>query len=110
MYWGSAKATRRHVLPGMAVRLFQGTLVALALLASLPAARAEAARPLFLSHLRMEDGLSHGDALAVLQRAAGRGIYLRDRSTEPGCEGCLRVSAGVVDHTDRFIALMDEVL
>ena len=47
---------------------------------------------------------------AVQQRAAERGIYLRDRSTEPGCDGCLRVSAGVVDHTDRFIALMDEVL
>lgn len=47
---------------------------------------------------------------AVLRRAAERGIYLRDRSTEPGCEGCVRVSAGIVDHTNRFIAIMDEVL
>jgi histidinol-phosphate aminotransferase len=47
---------------------------------------------------------------AVVQGAARRGIYVRDRSTEPGCAGCLRVSAGVVAHTQRFIAVMDEVL
>jgi histidinol-phosphate aminotransferase len=46
----------------------------------------------------------------VLRRAAECGIYLRDRSSEPGCEGCIRVSAGIVEHTDRFIAVMDEVL
>ena len=28
-----------------------------------------------------------------------RGIYLRDRSTEPGCAGCLRIATGVVEHT-----------
>jgi histidinol-phosphate aminotransferase len=47
---------------------------------------------------------------AVVQGAARRGIYVRDRSTEPGCAGCLRVSAGVVAHTQRFIAVMEEVL
>ena len=33
--------------------------------------RAGAAQPLFLSHLQMADGLSHGDALAVLQDRQG---------------------------------------
>jgi histidinol-phosphate aminotransferase len=47
---------------------------------------------------------------ALVQGAAARGIYVRDRSTEPGCAGCLRVAAGVVDHTRRFIAVMEEVL
>jgi histidinol-phosphate aminotransferase len=47
---------------------------------------------------------------ALLRRAEARGIYLRDRSTEPGCEGCLRISAGIVDHTDRIIAVMNEAL
>ena len=52
-----------------------------------------------------------GDRLeAVLSAAAARKIYLRDRSTEPGCEGCLRVAAGVVEHTRRFIAVLEEVL
>ena len=52
-----------------------------------------------------------GDRLeALVQGAARRGIYVRDRSTEPGCAGCLRVSAGVVAHTQQFIAVMEEVL
>jgi histidinol-phosphate aminotransferase len=52
-----------------------------------------------------------GESLdAVVRGAAHRGIYVRDRSTEPGCAGCLRVSAGVVAHTQRFIAVMEEVL
>ena len=47
---------------------------------------------------------------AVLEGALERGIYLRDRSTEPGCAGCLRITAGVVAHTRRAIAAIEEVL
>jgi histidinol-phosphate aminotransferase len=46
----------------------------------------------------------------LIEAAAGHGIYLRDRSTEPGCEGCVRITAGVVEHTRRVIAVMEEVL
>ena len=36
-----------------------------------------------------------GDRLhALVKGAAERGIYLRDRSTEPGCAGCLRIATG----------------
>ena len=41
---------------------------------------------------------------------AARGIYVRDRSNEPGCAGSVRIVAGVVEHTRRCIAAMDEVL
>jgi len=52
-----------------------------------------------------------GDRTAELVRgAAERGIYLRDRSTEPGCAGCVRIGTGVVEHTRRCIAAIDEVL
>jgi histidinol-phosphate aminotransferase len=52
-----------------------------------------------------------GDRLdAVMKAAAAHGIYLRDRSTEPGCEGCVRVAAGIVEHTHRAIAVLEEVL
>ncbi len=52
-----------------------------------------------------------GDRLNdVLARAAARGIYLRDRSTEPGCAGCLRVGTGIVEHTQRFIDVLEEAL
>ena len=52
-----------------------------------------------------------GDRLDAVMRAAARHkIYLRDRSSEPGCDGCLRVATGVVEHTRRFIDLLEEVL
>jgi histidinol-phosphate aminotransferase len=42
--------------------------------------------------------------------AAARGVYVRDRSNEPGLEGCLRVGAGIVAHTKRCLQVFEEVL
>ncbi len=47
---------------------------------------------------------------ALVQGAFDRGVYIRDRSTEPGCAGCIRVGAGIVAHTRHCIAVMEEVL
>jgi histidinol-phosphate aminotransferase len=47
---------------------------------------------------------------AVIAGAEQHGIYLRDRSSEPGCDGCLRISTGVVEHTRRCIEVLEEVL
>lgn len=47
---------------------------------------------------------------AIVKGAFARQIYLRDRSTEPGCAGCLRMATGVVEHTRRAIAVMEEIL
>jgi histidinol-phosphate aminotransferase len=47
---------------------------------------------------------------ALVKGAFARGVYIRDRSTEPGCAGCIRIAAGIVDHTNRAIAVMEEVL
>jgi histidinol-phosphate aminotransferase len=49
-------------------------------------------------------------AEALVKGAFDRGIYIRDRSTEPGCAGCIRIAAGIVAHTERCIAVMEEVL
>jgi len=52
-----------------------------------------------------------GDQTAALVAgAAARGIYLRDRSSEPGCAGCIRITTGVVEHTRLCIAVMEEIL
>lgn len=52
-----------------------------------------------------------GDRTEALVAGAGaRGVYIRDRSTEPGCAGCIRIGAGIVEHTRRCIAVMEEVL
>ncbi|MBS1818002.1 MAG: histidinol-phosphate aminotransferase family protein [Acidobacteria bacterium] len=49
-------------------------------------------------------------ASALAQAAAARGVYLRDRSQEAGLEGCLRIGAGIVAHTERCIEVIEEVL
>ena len=55
--------------------------------------------------------VSVGDrAAALVAGAAERGVYLRDRSTEAGCAGCIRIATGIVEHTRRCIAVMEEVL
>lgn len=54
------------------------------------------------------DAGARADALA--RGAAARGVYLRNRSKEAGLEGCLRVGAGVVAHTQRCISVFEEVL
>lgn len=52
-----------------------------------------------------------GDDLnRVLARLADRGINIRDRSGDPGCAGCARITAGVVEHTRRLVTALQEVL
>ena len=46
----------------------------------------------------------------LVEGVAARGIYVRDRSTEPGCSGCVRIATGIVEHTRRCIAAMEEAL
>ena len=47
---------------------------------------------------------------ALVRGAFDRGVYIRDRSTEPGCAGCVRIGAGIVAHTRRCVDVMEEVL
>lgn len=50
------------------------------------------------------------DAPALVRDLAARGVRVRDRSTEPGCERCIRITAGIVEDTRRAIAALEEVL
>jgi histidinol-phosphate aminotransferase len=47
---------------------------------------------------------------ALVNGAFERGIYIRNRSSEPGCAGCIRIGAGIVEHTRRCIDVLEEVL
>jgi histidinol-phosphate aminotransferase len=49
-------------------------------------------------------------ATALVRDAAERGIFLRDRSGEPGCAGCVRISTGIVEHTRRCLGVLEEIL
>jgi len=46
---------------------------------------------------------------ALVDGVRGRGIYIRNRSTEPGCAGCIRIATGIVAHTKRCIEAMEAV-
>ena len=39
-----------------------------------------------------------------------RGVLLRDRSTDPGCEGYVRITIGVEEHVTRGLAALKESL
>lgn len=49
-------------------------------------------------------------ATDVVRELAARGVTVRDRSKEPGCEGCIRITAGVVEETRRAVAALTEVI
>ena len=52
-----------------------------------------------------------GDAVGrVVDGMAARGVLVRDRSQQPGCAGCCRITAGVVEHTRVAIAALEDSL
>jgi len=38
-----------------------------------------------------------------------RGILVRDRSADPGCDGCVRITLGTTQQTDRLLTTFREV-
>lgn len=52
-----------------------------------------------------------GDPTApVVSAMAGRGILIRDRTTAPGCAGCIRITAGIVEHTRAALSALEDIL
>jgi histidinol-phosphate aminotransferase len=49
-------------------------------------------------------------ARAIVDGLADRGIHVRDRSSDPASPGCIRITAGVVEHTTACIRALEEVL
>jgi histidinol-phosphate aminotransferase len=52
-------------------------------------------------------GADAGTIVAALRQ---RQILVRDRSASPGCAGCIRLTAGVVDHTNMALSALEELL
>lgn len=46
----------------------------------------------------------------VIEGLAARGVAIRDRSRDPGCAGCARITTGIVEHTVRCTQALEEVL
>jgi histidinol-phosphate aminotransferase len=47
---------------------------------------------------------------ALLDGLQARNVYIRDRDRQPGCEGCVRITTGLVAHTRACIDAMEEIL
>jgi histidinol-phosphate aminotransferase len=52
-------------------------------------------------------GERHADFVTAMKK---RGILVRDRSTDPGCDGCVRMTVGAAAHTDRLLQALPKVL
>lgn len=51
---------------------------------------------------------THATPITAFLKA--RGIYIRDKSADPHCPGCIRITTGTVDATESAIAAMEEYL
>lgn len=49
-------------------------------------------------------------AKEIAESVAAKGVLIRDRSDQPACEGCVRVTAGLVEHTRAAIAALESAL
>lgn len=55
----------------------------------------------------MKIGSKHADLVRAMR---ARGVLLRDRSSDPGCDGYVRITVGVQDHVERGLAALRESL
>jgi histidinol-phosphate aminotransferase len=45
----------------------------------------------------------------MVDRFIGEGVLVRDRSHDPYCPRCFRITAGVVEHTEKAIAVLEDL-
>jgi len=48
-----------------------------------------------------------GEPAEIVEAFAARGILVRDRSRDEGCRGCIRITAGIVRHTEQAIEALE---
>jgi histidinol-phosphate aminotransferase len=53
-------------------------------------------------------GSTRDDSAAFVESMRRRGILVRDRSSDHGCEGCVRITVGPREHTDRLLPALRE--
>ena len=51
-----------------------------------------------------------GETAPFIKALAARAIHVRDRSKDPTTPGCIRITAGMIEHTDAAIEALDEVM
>lgn len=46
----------------------------------------------------------------IVKQMAARKVFVRDRSSDPGCDGCIRITTGSIEDTRAAVAALEEVL
>ena len=62
--------------------------------------------PSHANFLLLRIGGLHREFVAAMR---ARGILVRDRSSDPGCDGCVRITVGTAEQTDRLITALRKV-
>jgi len=60
--------------------------------------------------LLMRVGPSKADAVLFAEQMRNRGILVRDRSGDEGCEGCVRITIGRREHVNQLLQALDAVI
>jgi histidinol-phosphate aminotransferase len=55
-------------------------------------------------------GSTAEDSAAFVESMRRRGILVRDRSSDYGCEGCVRITLGPREHTDRLLEALTQTI
>jgi len=63
--------------------------------------------PSHANFVLMKIGAKHAELVATMRAC---GVLLRDRSTDPGCDGYVRITIGVEEHVTRGLAALQESL
>jgi histidinol-phosphate aminotransferase len=63
--------------------------------------------PSHANFVLMRIGAKHGELVKAMH---ARGVLLRDRSSDPGCDGYVRITIGVEEHVTRGLAALKESL
>ena len=63
--------------------------------------------PSYANFVLVRIGSAHAEFVQVLR---DRGILVRDRHSDPGCEGCVRLTVGSNEHTETLIAALRDVV
>lgn len=53
-------------------------------------------------------GTTREESVLFMEGMRARGILVRDRSSDHGCEGCVRITLGPKDHTDKLLDALHE--
>ncbi len=55
-------------------------------------------------------GSSKADSAKLVEQMRRRGILVRDRSSDQGCEGCVRITVGPREHADRLLTALQATI